>query len=313
MSRARLSLLAVTATFVLACASKEPTPPPAPPAPIVAPPPAPTPEPVVSAAPPPPPASSTFPALTPAERAERTARAEALLEGGSIPPNDGPRNPRTISISLVGEAGATGGVSGEGVDTCRHRLLPAPPAELKGKLTVDAAGVVTAAKIAGPANAKAFVACAEATLVGRKVKGPAGDHDIVIAFQNAAASKLGLVVQAHRLEDRADALLEDFYKLLVHEPIVVRDLEHVDDLRADVVAERLAQAIEVLLLHDEDHVGPRDVAEGDDPAGALVGSGAAHVQAVDVAEDAFGGGAAPLVFGAEEEDVHRGRGSSRRW
>lgn len=257
-----------------ACSPREPPPPPPLPAPSAAPPPpTPEPEPVVSAAPPAaPPVSSVFPALTPAERAERVARAEALLEGGVIPPNDAARNPRTVSVSLVGEAGATGGVSPEGIDTCRHRLFPAPPAELKGKLSVDAGGIVTAAKLTGAANAKAFIACAESVFVGRKVSGPAGDHNIVILFRNAAGKLATVVVDPHRLEDRPHPLFQNLDKLLVHEPIVVRDLQHVDDLRPHLLAKRLPQPVEVLLLHHEDHLGPGDVAHRHHATGRLIGA-----------------------------------------
>ena len=190
--RAFFSVVLVAAAVTsAACTAPSPSPPPPPPLPVAAP----TAEPIASSqAPaviaPAAPASSIFPPLAASVRADRTARVEELLSGGVSLSSDGPSNPRRVRVTIDGGDGQAREISGSNVDTCRFRLLPSPPAELK--LTVVGDGkIVKRAKIVAAAATQPFAACAEQALAGSRLELPAASYGGTLTFVASAASPSG--------------------------------------------------------------------------------------------------------------------------
>jgi hypothetical protein len=84
--------------------------------------------------------------------------------------------------------------------------------------------------------------------------------------------------------------------------VVVGNAQDDDRFIGEVFGEFLAEAVGVFALHAEDAVGPAEVAGGDFDACAVFGAGGAGVVARVVFEQRLGGGGAPLVARAEEEE-----------
>lgn len=200
MSRARASLLgavgaAIAPLVVLACSPQVPPADPPPPAAssamtAAAPPAEPTSPVAIAIAPAPiesgsPAIASVYPKLDAETLAQRKTSAEALLTGGVSLPDDGPANPRRVTV-IVDGTGDGFAIRSTGLEEsrCRHRLLPKPGQEIPFTLTVTADGTITAAKLAAPGgpSTKAFVACAEAALRRERFKLPAGEHKGRLAF-----------------------------------------------------------------------------------------------------------------------------------
>jgi hypothetical protein len=131
---------------------------------------------------------SVYPQLDAEAETERRAAAERLLAGGVSLPDDAPPNPRHVRVTLHREAGGPDGsalpLAGIEETRCRHRLLPKPPKEMTFTVTVDANGIVTAAKVAALGSAKAFAACAEEALRTQREKLPPGEHKGTFSFDN---------------------------------------------------------------------------------------------------------------------------------
>ena len=96
----------------------------------------------------------------------------------------------------------------------------------------------------------------------------------------------------------------------VHEFVVVGDTEDDQRFIGELGGETRGDGGGVFFLHAENQIGPADVAGGEFHAGAVDGAGGAGVVTRMIAEERFGGGRAPLVARAEEEELgfHRGEG-----
>ena len=76
----------------------------------------------------------------------------------------------------------------------------------------------------------------------------------------------------HNAGEVPAVLAQQVDQLIFHELIVVRNIQHVQRLVGDFLTEIGAQALGVLVLHDEDHVGPADVGQGDPVPGIVRGA-----------------------------------------
>ena len=102
---------------------------------------------------------------------------------------------------------------------------------------------------------------------------------------------------------RAEFSSEFVEQFRLHECVVVGDLEGDDAFVFEGVGEFAAEAIQVGFLHDEDDVGPADVAGGDDDAGVGLRAGGADLIGGKALEEFFGGEAAHPVPAADEEEL----------
>jgi len=84
---------------------------------------------------------------------------------------------------------------------------------------------------------------------------------------------------------------------------IVGDAQGDERFAGEFGGEVFAEAVGVFALHAEDLVGPAEVAGGDFDAGARFGARGASGVARVIFEERLGGGAAPLVARAEEEEV----------
>lgn len=88
----------------------------------------------------------------------------------------------------------------------------------------------------------------------------------------------------------------------VHELEIVRDVEAVNWFFGDGFGELGLEVGAVFVFHDEDVVGPAEEAFGDADAGGGFGAGGFNLVAGGVAENFFGGAAAPFVHAADEQE-----------
>lgn len=100
----------------------------------------------------------------------------------------------------------------------------------------------------------------------------------------------------------ADGRLEGGDEVRVHEVVVVGDAEAVDRFVGDGFGEFFAEVGFVFGFHHENEVGPAEEACGDADACGGFGAGGFDGVAGGVAEDFFGGAAAPLVAAADEKE-----------
>lgn len=97
--------------------------------------------------------------------------------------------------------------------------------------------------------------------------------------------------------------LEEIDECGIHEAVVIWDAED-DERRVDeFVGEFPANARGVFFLHAEDDVGPTDVTGGEFDARVVFRAGGTGLVARMILEESLGSGAAPLIAGAEEEEL----------
>ncbi len=102
---------------------------------------------------------------------------------------------------------------------------------------------------------------------------------------------------------RGEFGLQEGDEIGFHELIVVGDAEDDERFVAELGGEALRHGGGVLFLHAENHFGPTNVAGGEFHTGAVDCAGGASLVARMIAEKRLGGGGAPLVARAEEEEL----------
>lgn len=90
----------------------------------------------------------------------------------------------------------------------------------------------------------------------------------------------------------------------MHIIVIVGDIEDHEALVFQEAVEQPFDLVLVRLLHTENYIRPFDQVAADCRGGGFVGSGADGVDALNFAEDGFGGRAAEFIGGADEEEVH---------
>ena len=107
------------------------------------------------------------------------------------------------------------------------------------------------------------------------------------------------------IDDGLDSLAQELDELRVHEGHV-GDVEDDDFFVGDGFAEVLAEAFSMLVLHDEDEIGPSEHLVRDASPRGGAGASAGDLEAWIVSIKGLRSGAAPLIARAEEEDVEHG-------
>ena len=100
---------------------------------------------------------------------------------------------------------------------------------------------------------------------------------------------------------RLHAILEQAHEIRIKERVVVGDLEADQPCQRGVVGKQRLQRRALLVVHDEDELGPVEHLGVDVYERVGVRARRAHVQVGTSAEDPFGGGAPAAVLTADEK------------
>ena len=122
--------------------------------------------------------------------------------------------------------------------------------------------------------------------------------------QKLCWNKLNIACSAHPLTKvLPDLRLQEVDKLRLHELIVIGDAEADDALAAKLRAEVVGELALVLLLHNEDDLGPLDQFGRQRVVCAAVGAGRGRFETWSVGEHLLGSRTAEAVLAADEEEV----------
>ena len=121
------------------------------------------------------------------------------------------------------------------------------------------------------------------------------------------------------MKQRLRTVTEHFHQFGIHEGIIIGNPEAPDRGPFIKVRELLAQALRVFAFHGEHQICPSQIAGGDPAAGFGADAGTADFDTRVVALERFAGGAAPLVFAADEKQFqadgrcHAGEAGTSDW